>query len=85
MSDPVLQGLWVNSVVPEPGGRSLLVLVIVSDAGLADDGRRRLDVARPRLRTEVAAAICRKRTPHLQFVVLPAGAVTASGEEAEDE
>ena len=85
LSDPILQGLWVNSVVPEPGGRSLLVHVIANDAELVDDVRRRLNVARPRLRSEVAAAICRKRTPHLQFVVLPAAALTASREEDEYE
>ncbi len=85
LSDPILQGLWVDSVVPESGGRSLLVHVIVDDVELVDDVRRRLSVARPHLRSEVAAAISRKRTPHLQFVVLPAAALVASRKEDEDE
>lgn len=71
LEDPLLQGLWVRSVEQEPGGRALLVEVVVANPALVAPTLARLDVARGWLRSEVAAAIHRKRTPHLQFVAVP--------------
>ena len=71
LDDPVLQGLWICSVVQEPGGRALLVEVVVRDLAAVARTLARLEAARGHLRCEVAAAINRKRTPHLQFVVVP--------------
>jgi ribosome-binding factor A len=71
LDDPLLQGLWIQSVVQEPGGRALLVEVVVPDLSLVAPTLARLEAARGHLRSEVAAAIHRKRTPHLQFVVVP--------------
>ncbi len=74
LDDPLLQGLWIQSVVQEPGGRGLLVEVVVPDRRALATTLARLEVARGHLRCEVAAAINRKRTPHLQFVVVPGSA-----------
>lgn len=71
LDDPLLQGLWVRAVIPEPGGRSLLVEVVSSGGAAVHEILERLDAARGHLRSEVAAAIHRKRTPHLQFMVVP--------------
>jgi ribosome-binding factor A len=79
LDDPVLQGLWVQSVVQEPGGRALLVEVVVPDLAAVAPTLARLDAARGHLRSEVAAAINRKRTPHLQFVVVPQAALMGPG------
>lgn len=70
LDDPLLQGLWVRAVIPEPGGRSLLVEV-VSSGGSVAQVLARLHAARGRLRQDIAAAIHRKRTPDLQFMVVP--------------
>lgn len=83
LDDPLLQGLWISSVVQEPGGRALLVEVIVPDLAAVARTYARLEAARGHLRCEVAAAISRKRTPHLQFVVVPQTAM--SPYEPEDE
>jgi ribosome-binding factor A len=80
LDDPVLQGLWVQSVVQEPGGRALLVEVVVPDLAAVVPTLARLDAARGHLRSEVAAAINRKRTPHLQFVVVPQAAMMEEDE-----
>lgn len=84
LHDPVLQGLWVNAVRPEPGGRSLLVQVIVDEAERAAQVRTHLDAARGLLRSEIAGALHRKRTPHLHFIVTPA-AVLLHPEEDDDD
>lgn len=87
LDDPVLQGLWISSVVQEPGGRALLVEVVVPDLEAVARTYARLEAARGHLRCEVAAAIHRKRTPPLQFVVVPQTAMSpnddADGEEDE--
>ncbi|MCX4247827.1 ribosome-binding factor A [Paraliomyxa miuraensis] len=70
LDDPLLQGLWVQSVEQEPGGRALVVEVVTSDPAAVAPTLARLDAARGWLRSEVAAAIHRKRTPYLQFVVV---------------
>lgn len=71
LDDPALAGAWIDTVRPEPGGASLRVAVVVDDAARAAIVHRHLEVARGLLRAEIAAAIHRKRTPHLQFDVLP--------------
>jgi ribosome-binding factor A len=85
LDDPILQGLWISSVVQEPGGRALLVEVIVPDLAAVTHTYARLEAARGHLRCEVAAAISRKRTPHLQFVVVPQTAVDPTRDREEDE
>ena len=70
LDDPLLQGLWIQSVVQESGGRALLVEVVVPDPAAVAPALARLDAAKGHLRCEVAAAIHRKRTPPLQFVVV---------------
>jgi ribosome-binding factor A len=71
LHDPNLDGLWVVDVQPEPGGAALLVTVAAPDGAELEPIRASLDAIRGRLRSEVAAAITRKRTPHLRFAVIP--------------
>lgn len=85
LDDPLLQGLWIQSVVQEPGGRALLVEVIVPDLAAVARTYARLEAARGHLRCEVAAAINRKRTPHLQFVVVPQAAAIPDREPDREE
>jgi ribosome-binding factor A len=75
LEDPTLDGLWVVDVQPEPGGAALLVTVAAPDGAELEPIRASLDALRGRLRSEVAAAITRKRTPHLRFAVIPQGAL----------
>lgn len=67
--DPVLHALTVVSVEPAPHTGRLLV--VVSAEGV-DRGPVEASVARAAgfLRTEVAAAICRRHAPELVFEVL---------------
>ncbi len=81
LEDPVFHGLWVHRVTPQAGGRALLVHVITADADQIREVSRHLEAARSHLRSEVASAIHRKRTPQLQFVVLPHAALTDEEEE----
>jgi len=70
--DPLLQGLSVDSVQPELGGGALVVTVCLPPGAAASDEAQlltRLDSVAGRLRSEVAAAISRKRTPRLAFRV----------------
>lgn len=85
LDDPLLQGLWIQSVVQEPGGRALLVEVVVPDVSMVAPTLARLEAARGHLRSEVAAAIHRKRTPHLQFVVVPQVTLLLGPDGEEDE
>ncbi len=71
LDDPILQGLWVRQVLAQAGGRSLLVEVAYSGDLPISDLLARLDGVRARLRGEIASAIHRKRTPYLQFMVVP--------------
>ncbi|HET6880238.1 MAG TPA: hypothetical protein VFI31_08790 [Pirellulales bacterium] len=72
--DELLRDLQVMSVVPAPDASQLLVTVYpvaVSDATFdAVEVRRRLMAAIGRLRSEVAAAITRKKVPKLLFHVV---------------
>lgn len=61
----------MHEVVPQPGGRSLIVQVGGFDPLRVPELLRRLDAAKGRLREEIAAAINRKRTPHLLFMIAP--------------
>ncbi|MCH9687027.1 MAG: hypothetical protein K0V04_36665 [Deltaproteobacteria bacterium] len=64
-------------MLPQPGGRSLLVQVVDSSGGSLGGILERLGAVRGRLREQIAAAIHRKRTPQLHFMVLPAVVVLA--------
>ena len=72
--DPLLKGLMVTSVVPAPNSSRLLVSVCPPEE-LADQDPaqvlERLNGARGRLRSEIAAAIHRKRVPELSFRIQP--------------
>lgn len=83
--DAELGGLWVDDVVPMPGGASLLVRLTIDDAARSPRVLAKLHAIRSRLRTEVAAAICRKRTPHLQFALVPVDAVFERDAEVDDD
>lgn len=72
---PVLNRLTVHDVAQQGG--SLAVVVTPSEEAEVLDvvaATRAIEHAAPMLRREVAAAITRKDTPTLSFVVLPAGA-----------
>ena len=66
-ADEVLQGLRVLSVEPAPHTGRLRVLVATEDRGGAD---RALERAAGFLRSQVAAAVCRRHAPELLFEVL---------------
>jgi ribosome-binding factor A len=69
-ADDVLQSLHVVAVKPAPNASQLLVMVSPSPAGQDLDPLvvlERLARANGRLRSEVAAAIVRKRAPQLVF------------------
>ena len=83
--DDVLRSLQVVTVAPAPDASQLLVIVAPA---LADDKLesaevlQRLAASSGRLRSEVAAAITRKRAPRLAFQFVsgpPAGAAPLSG------
>lgn len=73
VEDPALQDLYIVDVTPEPGGGRMVVRMARAP-GTADvspaDIVARLEALRPFLRTEIAAAIHRKRTPDLIFQIL---------------
>ena len=71
-------GLFVDEVSPAPDCGRLLVRVVIPVDQPATDVLTALRRESPRLRSEVAAAITRKRVPELSF--LP-----ASGEGGDDE
>jgi len=71
--DDVLRDLLVESVVPAPSSARLLVTVILAPTAPAvspDMIAERLDRARGLLRSEVAAAVVRRRAPDLVFRVV---------------
>ncbi len=73
--NPILQEIFVESVVPAPDSSRLLVMIRPTNL---DPGSRvelimnALHQAHGRLRSEVAAGIVRKRAPELVFQVGPA-------------
>jgi hypothetical protein len=73
--DAVLRELVVRAVTPAPDCSRLLVRVHLGPTPVRvspAEVSARLDCARPYLRQEVAAVICRKRAPDLLFEVGPA-------------
>ena len=77
-SDSQLQGyeIFVEEVSPAPDCGHLLAHVVVSEGHLMLEAMTWLRQNQPRLRTEVAMSISRKRAPELAFVP----AFTAGGE-----
>jgi len=76
--DSQLQGyeVFVEEVSPAPDCGHLLAHVVVSEGRLISEAMTWLRQNQPRLRTEVAMSIARKRAPELAFVP----AFTAGGE-----
>lgn len=72
--DEVLQNLLVAEVTPAPDASQLLVLLTPAPGSqtlTTEEVTIALRAASGRLRTEVAAAISRKRAPRLTFQFLP--------------
>jgi len=69
-ADERLDGLYVEDVSPAPNASRLLVVLRGSSDIDAEEVRDALAGAEGLLRSEVAAAITRKRTPRLAFVLL---------------
>jgi len=82
--DPLLQALVVERVAPGPRGTRGVLRVEVSGAGVTGEAAAllpaRLAAVGPRLRSEVARAVHRKRTPNLVFAVVPPGGATGETE-----
>ena len=76
--DSQIQGceIFVDEVSPAPDCGHLLAHIVVSEGCPISDAMAWLRLNRPRLRTEVAMSIARKRAPELAFVP----AFTAGGE-----
>jgi ribosome-binding factor A len=73
--DDLLRDLTVVSVAPAPSSARLLVTVALApwaDPANLDPAAGRLEYARGRLRTEVAAAVRRRRAPDLVFRIVTA-------------
>jgi ribosome-binding factor A len=85
LDDPLLDGLAIFAVDVEAGGATLRVGVIVPDDRDPSAVRARLDAAKGQLRSEIASAIHRKRTPQLWFALIPARVVADSPHHAEPE
>ncbi len=78
--DPLLAGLYVEEVHALPGSSNLIIeLIPTGDAPVAHERLlARLNAARPRLRSEIAQAINRKRTPWIEFRIAPTPPIVAS-------
>jgi ribosome-binding factor A len=63
-----LDGVFVEEVFPAPDCGRLLVQVIIPDGRAVTDTLNALRRDTPRLRSEVAMAITRKRAPEFSFV-----------------
>jgi len=75
VDDPHVSALTLLGVEPEPGSGHLVVVLALpvgAGAGEAQIVMRRLEALRSYLRSEIAGAIHRKRTPNLVFRVVPA-------------
>ncbi len=71
-----INGLFVEEVSPDPDCGRLLVHVVIPEGLPITDAIAALGREAPRLRSEVATAITRKRAPELSFVpVIPYGGV----------
>lgn len=71
LDDDVLMDVWVCDVTPAPDASRLAVLVRGPRDRPPEQVKERLERVSGYLRTEVAAAITRKRTPTLTFEILP--------------
>ena len=80
LDDECFAGLWVLEVNPEPGSSALLVTLVAPDERDVMALNAKLDEVKGLLRSEVAAAIHRKRTPHLRLAVIPERALLVPGE-----
>ncbi len=72
MADDRLAGLVVEAVVPDGRVSRMLILLrgVAGSEASSEDIHAALAGAEGRLRSDVAAAIHRKRTPHLHYVLL---------------
>ena len=73
LDDDLLRNLYVESVRPAPDASRLLVSVApldAKDAERADQILQKLVIHTPRIRSEVAQSIHRRKTPELSFVVV---------------
>lgn len=73
LGDDLLRNLYVESVRPAPDASRLLVSVApldAADAERADQILQKLHIYAPRIRSEVAQSIHRRKTPELSFVVV---------------
>jgi ribosome-binding factor A len=73
LGDDLLRNLYVESVRPAPDASRLLVSVApldAADANRADQILQKLLIYAPRIRSEVAQSIHRRKTPELSFVVV---------------
>ena len=72
-TDEILQSLFVESIVPAPNASQLLVTVSADDGSeySVESGLilQKLEHVAGQLRSEVAAAITRRKTPRLMFQV----------------
>ncbi len=71
--DPRLSSLFVMEVVPAPDASRLAVRVEAPRELDPDEVRDVLEGMVPELRSEIADAVERKKTPGLTFVVIPSG------------
>ncbi len=69
LDDAALLCAYVADVFPDPDASHLRVLVITTGSTSTDETRDALYRARGALRTEVAAALTRKRVPLISFLV----------------
>lgn len=83
IDDPVLDGVYVMNVIPEPGGATFLVhLLVPADTDL-EQAREHLEPIKGRLRAEVAEEITRRKTPFLRYMLTSAGALQKTDRAAE--
>jgi ribosome-binding factor A len=71
LADPVLDGVCVGEVRPAPDASRLAVAIHAPPGADARTVIERLTRLRGQLRSEIAAALQRKRTPELCFEVAP--------------
>ena len=69
-TDPLLSGAWVMEAVPAPHIGHLQIMVAVGAEGDVDAIHAKLVAMSGLVRSEVADAIHRKKTPTLSFVVM---------------
>jgi ribosome-binding factor A len=85
LGDPTLEGTHVHEVGYVGGTHTMRVDVTAPHGADPTAIAARLEAVRGRLRSEIAAAIHRKRTPMLCFAVLPADWLERWRESAEEE